>query len=170
MTEKTYPKSTRVSRSLPARAPRAYPFERRYDALKTDEPHPIDVIIDRIPAIAALDRKLLRLSKRHRSQVSDVRRFIDYEDARLDQRCVREQAFFDAGHQQGRLDGVVESLNSSVKLEPNARAFARRLEVARLSSTLATERVLAVLLELARGLVLTRNLRQNRSPTERGEQ
>jgi hypothetical protein len=72
---------------------------------------------------------------------------------------VREQAFFDAGHEQGRLDGVTESLDSSVKLNGHARAFARRIQVAQLSSKLTNKGVLAVLLELARAFVLTSNQR-----------
>jgi hypothetical protein len=162
MTKKTYPKTPRLSRSTRAKRPRAYPFERRYDALRTDDPHPVDALIDRIPTIAALDRKLLRLSKRHRAEVRDVRRFIDYEDARLEQRCMREQTFYDAGHQQGRLDGAAESISSSIDSSRDARAFARRVQIARLSSGLPTERVLAMLLEMARGLALTGARHRNR--------
>jgi hypothetical protein len=128
--------------------------ERRYDTLKTDDPHPIDVTIDRIPAIAAVDRRLFRLSKRIRTQVGDIREFIAYEDARLEQRCERERAFYDAGHQEGRIEGAVESVNSSVKSDRQAGAFARRIQVAQLSAGLSAERTLAILLELARGLVL----------------
>jgi hypothetical protein len=154
MTTRRYPDSRTKSRSNPARSSRAYPFEHRYDSLKTDDPHVVDEIIDRIPAIAALDRKLLRLSGRCRSQVRDVKKFIAYEDARLEQRCERERAFYDAGHAQGHLVGVAESLNSSVRFDRDARAFARRVQIARLASKLPRHRVLAVLLELARGFVL----------------
>ena len=96
--------------------------ERRYDTLKTDDPHPIDVTIDRIPAIAAVDRRLFRLSKRIRTQVGDIREFIAYEDARLEQRCERERAFYDAGHQEGRIekqastgDGPVDAVFKAIE-------------------------------------------------------
>jgi hypothetical protein len=156
MTQKRYPNTPRVSLSTSTRPSGDYPFEKRYDSLKTDDPHVVDVVIDRIPHIAALDRRLLRLSHHVRAQVRDVKKFIAYEDARLEQRCERERAFYDAGHAQGYVGGIVESLNSSVTVDRAARVFARRVQVAQLASRLSAERMLAVLLELARGLALTK--------------
>jgi hypothetical protein len=154
MTKKPYRKTARVSRSARRQRPRGNPFEARYRQLQGDDPHPVDLIIDEIPQVRALDRKLIRLARRVQQQVRDPKGYVRYEDLRAEQRCMREQVFFDAGHAQGRIDGVVESLDSSVKLNRDARAFARRVQVARLSSRLSSERVVAVLMELARGLVL----------------
>jgi len=120
------------------------------------------VIIDHIPAIARLDRKLVRLSKQVQEQSRDVEGYLTFEDLRLEQRCTREEAFFDAGHEAGRIDGVVESLDSSVRINRDARSFARRLHLARLTSNLSVERTIAVLLEFTRGLVLGRPPRQGR--------
>ncbi|HVV51977.1 MAG TPA: hypothetical protein VHO06_20070 [Polyangia bacterium] len=154
MTKKRYPKSARGSR-----ATRRYPFERRYDTLATNDPHVVDDIIDKIPPIHALDRRLVRLSKRIQDDVRDIKRYVAFEDLRLEQRTLREQAYFDAGHQQGRIDGVVESLDSSVRFSREARKFVRQIQIARLASGLTVERATAVLLECARGLVLGERLR-----------
>ncbi len=159
MTRKRYPKTARRSRSTPTRG---YPFESRYAALQTDDEHPADVIVDHIPSIARLDNRLVRLSKRVQEQSRDVEGYLTFEDLRLEQRCTREEAFFDAGHEAGRIDGAIESLDSSGRKDRLARSFARRLHLARLSSNLSTDQAIAVLLEFARGLVLARRLRQGR--------
>ena len=121
------------------------------------------MIVDKIPRVRALDRRLVRLSKGVQAHVRDAKCYIAFEDLRLEQRTLREQAYFDAGHQQGRIDGVVESLNASVKISREARAFARQIHIARLASGLTAERATAVLLEFARGLVLGERLPRGRS-------
>jgi|SRR5579871_428728 len=159
MTRKRYPKTARRSRSTHERR---YPFERRYAALQTDDEHPVDVIIDHVPSIARLDLKLVRLSKQVQEQSRDVEGYLTFEDLRLEQRCTREEAFFDAGHEAGRIDGAIESLDSSVRKDRGARSFAQRLHRARLSSNLSADRAIAVLLEFARGLMLAQRPRRGR--------
>jgi hypothetical protein len=163
MTKKRYPKPPRVSRSGPARPGRGYPFERGYDSLDTqNDPHVVDTIIDKIPQVRALDRNLVRLSKRVQGDVRDVKRYIGFEDLRLEQRTLRERLYFDAGHQQGRVDGIVESLDSSIRVSREARGYARQIHIARIASGLTAVRAIAVLLELARGLVLGERLPTSR--------
>lgn len=156
MTKKPYPKTHHVSRA--ARSPRhpssAYPFERRYAALQGDDEHPIDQIIDRIPKIAELDGKVVDLSRRWSDEVRDAEAYREYEDLRVAQRALREEAFFDAGHREGLLAGAVESLDASVTLDPESRLFARQLQVARIGSKLSGDHSIAVLLEMARAMLL----------------
>ena len=162
MTKKPYPKTPRVSRSTPrpdapsnaSRPSRAYPFPRRYGDLDGREEHPIDAVISKIPKIAAIDRRLVRLSRRWKEQVRDVQGYIAYEDARLQQRVLREEAHFDAGHREGRLVGLVESLSASSAGSAKARELAQQIRVATMTTVLPPDRIVAVLLEAARALVL----------------
>jgi hypothetical protein len=166
MTKKRYLKTPHASRSAvadarppqrPLRSAR-YPFPRRYCDLQGDEEHPIDAVIARIPAIAALDRKLLRQSHVWESQVRDAEAYRDYEDARLRQRCLREEAFFDGGHREGRLVGLVESLSASIAGSQRAGKLARQIRTALLTTILPPDRIVAVLLELARAIALGQQL------------
>jgi len=153
MTKKRYSNARPVSRSeLPSRG--RYPFERRYAALQGDGPHPLDAIIDQIPAIRSLDRKLVGLSRRVQADTRDPKRYIAFEDLRLEQRALREAAFYDAGHQQGRIEGAAKSADISTHVSSEGRAFARWIHIVQLASGLTPEDSVAVLLEVARGLVV----------------
>jgi hypothetical protein len=166
MTKKRYSKTARVSRS--ARAPRnRYPFERRYARLQGDDPHPVDVLIDKLPQVRALDGKLVRLSRRVRRQIRDVRGYVRYEDLRGAQRTRPEEAYYDCGHERGRVDGVVESLNASIKVNAKAQSFASMVTTAQLMSKLSPEAIVAALLELARGMVLGKVFRLRGRPMNR---
>jgi hypothetical protein len=171
MTKKPYPKAPRVSRSgRSARSPqprqqrsrddqrRSYPFPRAYAALGGDGEHPVDAIFDRLPRIAALDRKLRRLAHRYEAGVKDTAGFIAYEDARLDQRLQRQEVFFDAGHHEGRIIGLLESLSASVSGSARARELVRQFRLAIMTTVLPPDRIVAVLLELARAIVLGQQL------------
>jgi hypothetical protein len=176
MTKKTYRKAPRVSRSAPAsgraahvhqqipraRLARGYPFERHYGELQGDDEHPVDLIIGRITQIKTLDRRLGRLARRWQEQVRDAEGYRDYEDTRLLQRCLREEAFFDAGHQQGRLVGRAECLSASIGISDNARALARQVRAALATAKIPSALAATTLLELARGLVLGLQLRRSR--------
>lgn len=167
MTKKPYPKTPRVSRSTRRRPTpvstgdrfsRAYPFPRHYRDLDGHEQHPVDAVISRIPKIATLDRSLVRRSQRWKAQVRDVQGYIAYEDARLHQRVLREEAHFDAGHREGRLIGLVESLSASSAASAKARELAQQIRVATMTTILPPDRIVAVLLEAARALVLGQQL------------
>lgn len=155
MTKKRYPKTARRSRP---NARRPYPFERRYEALRDDQLDSVAETIDRIPAIRRLDRTLLALSKEVQADVGHVDRYVAFEDRRLEQRIVRERAYFDAGHEMGRIEGASESSKASIRAHRDAASFARRVVAARLASTLTARQAVAVLLELTRGLVIGQRL------------
>jgi len=156
MTNKRYPKSARPSRS-PRPAGRApYPFARRYDALPDAELDPLLGTIDAIPEIRRLDRRLVRLSKRVQGDVRDVPRYVAFEDLRVEQRLLREAAFYDAGHQHGRTEGASEA--SAVDADRKAAAFGRLILAARLASKLTATQAVAVLLQITRGLVVGEQL------------
>ncbi len=151
MTRKRYPKTARTSRSR-RRAP--YPFERRYASLQEDEGHPVDDVIDRIPPIARLGRKLVRLSRAIQERFGDDEAYLTYEDLRLEQRCTREEAYFDAGFADGRLIERTEGLPHSVSASPEARDLARKVLVQLRSANLPTNSTAALLLEIARSFMM----------------
>jgi hypothetical protein len=154
MTTKRYSKKGRLSRSSTGQ----YPFERRYAALQGSEEHPVDTIIDRIPQIATLDRDLARQARRWAGEVRDVQGFNHFEDRRLSQRTLREEAFFDAGHEHGRTRGRAESLSASMATNPAAWEVARAIYLSALGWRLRGPRLVAVLLELARAVALGRRI------------
>ena len=154
------PSCVLVHQSTFARRIRGYPFERRYAALQGDDEHPVDTVIDRIPNIATVDRKVVDLSRRWPNEVRDAEGYRNYEDFRVKQRVLREEAFFDAGHREGFLGGVLsKSLNASANLNSDSRAFARKIQIARIGSKLPAEQSVAVAaFEITRALVLGRPL------------
>lgn len=165
MTKKSLTKTSRASRPVsspkkyarwlpPPSSPRDYPFDRRYAALDTGEVHPIDAIVRAIPKIAAIDRRVARLSRRRRLRGHDRRSHVEYEDLRLLQRVLRQEVFFDAGHNEGRLAGIMECFAATNVVNAAARAFARQISIAAMSTKLRPERITAILLELAHARVL----------------
>ena len=106
-----------------------YPFDRRYAALQGDDEHPVDHVIGRIREIAVVDRKVRRQSSRWEKHVDDPARYRDYEDLRLHQRCLREEAFFDAGHERGRVVGRAEAFAASIRRRADLNAVRGVLRV-----------------------------------------
>ena len=142
-----------------------YPFERRYQELDGDDEHPVDAAIGKISRIAAIDRKVLALSRHWQKQVDNPDAYAHYEDLRFFQRCVREEAFFDAGFEEGKLVGVARSAANSRTATAAGHRLATGVFQAVRTSRLSRAHIAAVLLELARAFVLgQRNLpgRRNR--------
>ena len=138
-----------------SRRPLARPFARRYAELQGDDSyHPVDAIIDAIPAIAARGRRLRQMSARLAAEVKDRAAYIRYEDLRLEQQIDREELFFDAGHARGEIAGRQQSIQASAAATPNGRALARAIARAAMASELPRDQVVAVVLESARALVL----------------
>lgn len=132
----------------------AYPYERRYAALQGDDEHPVDVRIDRIAKIAKVHRKARRLSQHFQQHVDDPPGFRDYEDLRLGLGCMREEAFFDAGHEEGRFAGRAESAQASIAVTSEGRSLVTHIRRATKSAGLPQPHVIALLLEIARALLL----------------
>lgn len=131
------------------------PFARRYADLQGDDSyHPVDAIIDAVPAIAARARRLRRLSDQIGKQVTDRPSYIRYEDLRLEQQIDREELFFDAGHARGEILGRQQSLEAAASRTAKGRALARAIATAALASDLPRAQAVAVVLESARALVL----------------
>lgn len=138
-----------------SRRPLARPFARRYAELQGDDSyHPVDAVIDAVPAIAARGRRLRRISARLATEVRDRAAYIRYEDLRLEQQIDREELFFDAGHARGEVVGRQQSHEASASATPNGRALARAIASAALACELPRDQVVAVVLESARALVL----------------
>jgi hypothetical protein len=135
--------------------PLGRPFARRYADLQGDDSyHPVDAIIDAVPAIAARARRLRRLCDQIGKQVTDRSSYIRYEDLRLEQQIDREELFFDAGHARGEILGRQQSLEAAASSTAKGRALARAIATAALASELPRAHAVAVVLESARALVL----------------
>jgi len=174
MTKRNYTQGTRSSRiAVPVRrgvgrrqrsAPHhlGQPLPKHYDALQAGESHPVDDLVSRIPQIAALDRRLLRESRRWQERVADKRAFISFMDARLTQRVLRQEAYFDVGFEHGRIEGIAASLNASIRSDAATRTLVRAVRTAAMSTDLDRSRIATVLLELARAFVLAGESRSYR--------
>jgi hypothetical protein len=133
-----------------------YPFERRYDLMRADgEENPIDALIEQIPEIVAVRKKVRTLALRVRDRVADVPMFIDLQDLRVLQGAVREEAYFDAGFAEGQIVGRAESLDRSAANNSRAsRSLVRKIRRAVLESRLTGTHAAAVLIEVSRAIVL----------------
>lgn len=145
----------RAPKKKSSRVP-SYPFERKHAAMQNDDSHPIDEVVDRIPKIRSLDRTLLRQSVHWQTQVPNAADFRDYEDLRLQQRLLREEAFFDAGHETGRLAGLSEAAARRAAASPEGDEFARRITMAAFQSNLPADELVAVVLESVREILSVR--------------
>jgi hypothetical protein len=156
MTSERNRESRNMSRPLPSRATKcARPCLSNsfYEASRPTEGvegHPVDVVIDRLPKVASLCRRLLRLAKRWQGEVSDAQAFIAYEDLRLEYLRLREQGYF-AGRAESHAASAVEN--------PAVRAFAHQVGLAAAVAKIPQPRIAAALMEIARAMVLGLPLR-----------
>src|SRR5438270_14081810 len=65
------------------------------------EAHPIDVLIDRAPAVRKLGRQVLRLQRGVAADVPDKTRWVRYADARITLQSMREEFAFNLGVEIG---------------------------------------------------------------------
>ena len=140
MTKKRYRKTAHVSRSDKRR--RGRPLPDHYSAAQPagSEEHPIDLLVDAIPEIAARRRKLIRMSRRRQRQAQDQRAFIAYEDARLEYFTLREQLYFNAGFERGLLAGRADSQ----EVDAGTRTFAHQLGLVVATADLPRSQVAAI--------------------------
>jgi hypothetical protein len=171
MTNKKYPKPLRVSRSprppspprprTASRPPTPPPSTIRPPAAdhfgllhpETGE-HPVDAMVDHIPAIAARDRRLMRLAAKVQRSCADDALFLRHEDLRLHQQTEREEIYYSTGFEHGHLAGRAASLDARASATPAARAFHNRLQVLLTTSHQAENVAAVVMLEFSRALVL----------------
>ena len=164
MTSERDGESRNMSRPLPS-SDQARPALSVQLLLRGQPPHggrrgsPVDVVIDRLPKVASLCRRLLRLAKRWQGEVSDAQAFIAYEDLRLEYLRLREQGYFDAGYHYGLLAGRAESHAASAAENPAVRAFAHQVVLAAAVARIQQPRIAAALMEIARAMVLGLPLR-----------
>jgi hypothetical protein len=156
MTKKRYRKTARVSRS--GKSHGRHPLPDHYAAAQppdTSGEHPVDFLIDSIPEIARRRRRLVRMAKRWQHEVVDERAFIAYEDLRLEYFTLREQLYFNAGFERGRLAGRADSAD----LATSTRAFAHQLGLAVATADLPQPHIAAAMIEVAKAVMLGLPLR-----------
>jgi hypothetical protein len=159
MTTRRYVNSTDLSRSkIRGDKPRHQPRRRRigahFEALQPESAeHPVDVIVDQLPAIATLTRRALRRADVIKAQVRDRKAFIEYEDLRLNLRTEREIAYYNLGHEDGQVVGRLESLGAQ---RGASQGLAREVRRTVVGSKLRAYQVGMVLLELARAYLIGR--------------
>jgi hypothetical protein len=151
-------------------------FSRRhYEAVAGPRPpddHPVDTAVAAVREVRQADAGARRQGRRmRRVEVrADQTEWVRYEDLLLAQRCIRQERFFDAGYQYGLLAGRAESSAVRARGAPARRAreagrLGGELRRALMMSRLPHEAALAVLLELARALVVDAG--PGRRPTAR---
>jgi hypothetical protein len=116
------------------------------------EEHPIDVLIERAPAVRKLSRHVLRLRRQVAAQVTDKEQWIRYADARLNLAGLREELAFNMGVELGAVTARAEGLGRKARRTPETaeeRAFRRAVRDALIVGAVPAERRLAVLIETA---------------------
>jgi hypothetical protein len=148
----TQPRRRPRHRRKPRRS--SYPFEKAYAVLQDDTDHPVDLTVDAIAAIARIDRRARLLAHHFEEHVDSPEKYRDYEDLRLLQRCMREEAFYDAGHAHGVVAGRLGSREVFSRASAQGRTLLRQILTAVQTSTLPSKTVAALLVEIVRAVVL----------------
>jgi hypothetical protein len=139
---------------------------RHYDAMvgPHDVQHPVDVAVAALPEVRDIDARAR--SQALRMARAEVRAanaaWVHYDDLRLLQRSIRQERFFDAGFEHGLLAGRTEAQRHAGRGGPDgvaahataSDALAAILRKAVLRAPLPRHAQVAVVLELARALVL----------------
>ena len=134
---------------------------RHYEAMvgPHDSQHPVDVAVAALPEVRDVDARAraqsLRMARADLRATNDA--WICYDDLRLLQRSIRQERFFDAGFEHGLLAGRAEAQRLAGRAAPDgeaARTLAAVLRSAVLFAPLPRQTQVAVLLELARALVM----------------
>ena len=130
-----------------------------------DEEHPVDRLVAALPEVATVDRDARRMGSHlaaHPRARLDAAGWVRYEDLRLLQRTIRQEAYFDAGWEMGAIAAVsTAAAPASVAAGRAGAELAGAVETLTLAVTrltvatsLGRDRAAAVLLEIARGLIL----------------
>jgi hypothetical protein len=137
---------------------------RHYESIAGPRPpddHPVDKAVAAVREVRQADARARGQARRmRRAEVrADPAGWVRYQDLLLAQRCIRQERFFDAGFQYGLLAARAESSSLRARGVPARRAreagrLGGDLRRAVMTSRLPREAAVAVLLELARALVL----------------
>lgn len=155
MTKKRYPEPSILSRSKKSRRP--FRLRDHYAAAEPRDnsgPHPIDLLVDALPEIAARCRHLNKMVKMVQRTCPDQDAFIRLMDAKFDYTTRREQAFFNLGYQRGHFAGLVQSSAATGIADRVVRDFQHQLGLAVASAKLPKPKIAAALLDVARAAVL----------------
>jgi hypothetical protein len=107
-----------------------------------------------IPDVGEVDEAALVMSgEMSRSAVrrQSITSWTEYEDLRLQQRCVREERFVDVGYEMGREAGIAQY--GAFADGPDATVVRRQVHRMLVSSDLSRPERALVLLEVARALL-----------------
>jgi hypothetical protein len=143
--------------SSQAPSPPSPPGRSHYAALADEEgPNPIDAAIDRLPEIAAFRRPIIRAQRAVLKGLSDPSPLMRLETLVNERAFLREVRTFDAGVEHGRVLSGAASLPAADTDERAVGRIVREISVAAFlpNPRLPRERLVALLLELARALVL----------------
>ena len=133
-------------------------MRRHYRALleseQTEGQHPADRLVADLPDVHEIDEAARAMSaemSRSVAQRQSIASWTEYEDLRFQQRCVREERFFDVGYEMGREAGIAQY--GAFAHSPNATVVRRQLQGVLVSSDLSRIERALVLLEVARALL-----------------
>jgi hypothetical protein len=155
MTNERYPDSDDLSHARKTRRPFRLPdhFAEAQPG-RTSDDHPVDLIIESLPRMAALRRKIMRLRQIVQRQVQRPLDFIRYEDARTDFTSRTQRAYYNLGYERGRFAGLADSSAATGTSDPMMRAFQTQVCSAVAESELARSKVITALIDIARAVLL----------------
>jgi len=130
------------------------PFPDHYERTRIEgKEHPADVTIDSLPVIVRFQARLSRLSENLRKSVQNRKPFIEYVDARGLYQSLRENLFYSAGYEHGLLAACQDNLVERMANDPVARRLLAEINQITLSTELARNRVVMLLLEAAWAMI-----------------
>jgi hypothetical protein len=155
MTPRTYPESKKQSR--PRKPRRSFRLPDHYAAAEPECPgqvHPVGLLIEGVPGMAARQQKVARLRQVVRRQVRRQADFARYEDARTDLATRRAHSYYNLGYERGQFAGMAISSTSTETSGPALKAFHRWICLGISSVELPPHKIAAALLDVARATVL----------------
>jgi len=133
-------------------------MRRHYQALLESEhaegEHPADRVVADLPDVREVDAAARAMSaemSRSVEQRQSITSWTEYEDLRFQQRCVREERFFDVGYEMGWEAGIAQY--GAFADGPDAIVVRRQVHRVLVSSDLSPIERAVVLLEVARALL-----------------
>jgi hypothetical protein len=146
------------------------PFPDHYERTRIDgKEHPADVVIDHLPKIKKLTRRLSKLSQALLQSVKNPKAFIAYVDARGVYQSMRENLFFNAGFEHGLLAARQDCGTERILNHPVAREVRNEINQIALSTSLPRNCVVLLLLEAAWAMVFGVEFSSDQSPTTNPE-